>query len=231
MVRILVLMEDYSEMSQIRALLKKVGCDVDTANSEIGIKEKVTALRPDMLLVSGVGKKISPVSISKKMKEIPGFNAKIILILAPGVRISLNDLAENKFDAFLESPFDPMRLFTLITKFSNGKASGLEEKFQQLAADGALGREIEGAGDKRIIKGNFTAPVGNKYVTQSAEELKDKIFKYSQLVEGMSVSKTSTISKAAAKVLIKNLQNGWDRKKLDDIDEEKRIVARLLFKK
>lgn len=224
-------MEDYNEMTQIRALLKKVGCDVDSTNSEVGIKEKVMTLRPDMLLVSGVGKKISPANISKKMKEIPGFNSKIILILAPGVRISLNDLAENKFDAFLESPFDPMRLLNLISKFSNGKATDLEEKFQKMAMEGTLGRDLDGTGEKRIIKGNFGAPANNSYSPPDASELKDKIARYSQLVDGITVSKISTISKVATKAIVKDMQKGWDRKLLEDIDEEKRKVARLLFKK
>jgi DNA-binding NtrC family response regulator len=194
MVRILVLMEDYAELTQTRSLLKRVGCDVDAANSEVGFKEKILSLKPDVLVVSGIGKKINPVNISKKLSEISGINCKIILILAPGVRISLNDLAENKFEAFLESPFDPMRLMKLISKFSNGKANDLEERFQKLAIEGGLGQEFDVSADKRIIKGNFASSTSANYASSPQNELKDRIAKYSQLVEGMSISKVSTIS-------------------------------------
>jgi CheY-like chemotaxis protein len=231
MVRILVLMEDYSEMTQTRTLLKRVGCDVDAANSEVGLKEKVMTLKPDVLLVSGIGKKINPASVSKRLKEVAGFSGKIILILAPGVKISLNDLAENKFEAFLESPFDPMRLMSLITRFSNGKAPDLEEKFQKLVIEGALGQQNDIGSDRRIIKGNFSSSNNTNKGSPSPKDLKDRVAKYSQLVEGMSVSKTSTISKVTTRAIVKDLQKGWDRKSLDEIDEEKRKVARLLFKK
>lgn len=232
MVRVLVLMEDYSEMTQTRALLKKMGCDVDAANADVGCKEKIMSMRPDVILVSGVGRKVNPTNVSKRVKEIAGFAGKVILILAPGVKISLNDLAENKFDAFLESPFDPLRLMSLISKFSNGKAPDLEEKFQKIAIEAALGNGPVASGDLRIIKGNFANPAGGAAsVLTLPKDLKGRVQKYSQLVEGMIVSPTSTISKAATKAIVKDLQKGWDRKILDDIDEEKRKVARLLFKK
>jgi CheY-like chemotaxis protein len=225
-------MEDYAEMTQVRFLLKKVGCDVDAANADVGCREKIAAMRPEVILVSGVGKKINPINVSKKIKEIPGFSGKIILLLAPGVKISLNDLAENKFDAFLEAPFDPLRLMSLISKFSNGKASGLEEKFQKMALDAALGNGPVVNTDLRIIKGNFLNSGGGLAASLTPpKDLKDRVAKYCQLVDGMAVSKSSTITKAATKAIVKDLQKGWDRKILEDIDEEKRRVARLLFKK
>jgi DNA-binding NtrC family response regulator len=224
-------MENYSEMTKIRTLLKKVGCSVESTNSDIGIKERIIASKPDLLLVSGVGKKINPVNVSKKIKEIAGSQCKVILILAPGIGISLNDLAENKFDGFLESPFDPSRLIYFVAKFSNGKANDLEEKFQKMVLDGTLGQETSIGPETRFITGSFTTKTGVTLVQPTPKDLKDKISKYNELVKGISVSKTSTISKLSSSAIVRELKKNWDRKLLDDIDEEKRKVVGLLFKK
>lgn len=229
MLRIFVLMEEFNDINQMRTILKKVGCDVDTNNMELGFKEKIISFKPDIIIVSGAGKRINPASISKKLKDINTFDCKIILILGQGVKISLNDLAENKFDAFLESPFDPVRLMTLLSQMSNNKAPDLVEKFQKLVLQGfsSASKDV----NKKIIKGNFVNKSENEVlkVPDRLDEM-DKVFKYSQMVDGLAIGPT-TINKDEVKKRLKDMQQSWDRKTMDDIDAEKRDVARKLFKK
>lgn len=224
-------MEDSNQMNALKVILSKLGCIVETIGVELGLKDRILAFRPDILITAGSGKKVNPLTVTQKVREA-GKDIKVLLLLGKGMKISLNDLAENRYDAFIESPFEPLRLITTLNQFNKGKNNiDLVEKYQKIVAS-----SMNMPSDNKIIankKGNPNeeklSVFGSKFSTTLDNASRAKA--YEDLTFGLTLNPTSTITKVAAKAKVAELQKGWDRKKLDEIDEEKKKFVKELFRK
>ncbi len=231
MLRIFLVIEDINQMNSLKVILSKLGCIVETLGVELGLKDRILAFRPEVVITAGGGKKVNPLNVTQKVRET-GRDIKVLLLLGKGMKISLNDLAENRYDAFIESPFEPLRLITTLNQFNKGKNNiDLVEKYQ------------------KIMSGNFASPQENRIIANKKSALGDekqsvfgakfstsidnasRVKSYEDLTFGLTIDPVSTISKSAARVKMVELQKDWDREKLDDIDEEKRRFVKELFRK
>jgi len=238
MFRILLVLEDLSQLNAIKIFLTKLGCAVETQGVELGLKDRVTAFRPDIVITGGTGKKVNPGNVANKIREIKS-EIKIVIMLAKGMKLSLNDLAENRFDSFNESPFDPIRLLTTLNKFRGKNSVDLIEKYQKLMSS-TVGKisdvhvigsskfdnrsgvmDNDGAGSRSVF--------GSKFSTSMSAETRSE--KYNDLTFGLISNPVSTISKDAVRVRLNDMQKDWDQKKLDEIDKAKREFVKELFRK
>lgn len=231
MLRIFLVIEDSNQMNSLKVVLSKLGCIVETVGVELGLRDRLLAFRPEVVITAGTGKKINPLAVTQKIRET-GKDIKVLLLLGKGMKISLNDLAENRYDAFIESPFEPLRLITTINQFNKGKNNiDLVEKYQKIMAGSFASNQ-----ESRIISNKKLAPgeekqsgFGAKFSTSVDNATRVK--SYEDLTFGLTLEPKSMISKSAARVKVAELQKDWDRKKLDEIDEEKRRFVKELFRK
>jgi hypothetical protein len=169
--------------------------------------------------------------VAQKIRE-SAKEAKVLLVLGKGMKISLNDLAENRYDSFIESPVDPIRLITTLNQFNKGKYNiDLVEKYQKIMA-GSLGipQELKHSTLKKdSLAAEKVSVFGAKFSTTVDNATRVK--SYEDLTFGLTLSPLSTISKAAAQAKVAEMQKDWDRKRLDQIDEEKRRFTKELFRK
>lgn len=231
MLRVLLVIEDLTQMNALKVMLGKLGCVVETQGVELGLKDRIIACWPEVVITSGTGKRVNPLTVTQKVRE-SSKDIKVLLLMGRGMNLSLNDLAENRYDAFIESPVDPLRLVTVLNQFNKGKHNiDLVEKYQKL-----MGGPLVGSIDPKSIvrKGQVDeeksrSVFGNKFLSTKDDE--NRVKAYESLTLGLTLSPTSTISKAAARVKVAELQKGWDRKRLDEIDQEKRRFVKELFRK
>jgi CheY-like chemotaxis protein len=231
MLRILLVIEDVNQLNSLKIILSKLGCIVETLGVELGVKDQIMGFRPEVVITAGTGKKVNPLSVTQKVKE-SGKDIKILLVLGKGMKLSLNDLADNRYDAFIESPIEPLRLISALNQFNKGKNHiDLVEKYQKITGLGSVPTtDAIMVGVRRGTQGDDKASVfGSKFSTtiDNAKRLKT----YEELTEGLTISPTSTISKTAARVKLSELQKDWDRQRLDSIDEEKKRFVKELFRK
>jgi DNA-binding response OmpR family regulator len=241
MFRVLLVLEDLSQLNAIKIFLTKLGCAVETQGVELGLKDRVVAFRPDIVLTGGTGKKVNPGNVGQKIRDIKD-EIKVIILLARGMKLSLSDLTENRYDAFIESPFDPIRLIATLNKFKGKSSVDLVEKYQKLMS-GTVGKmsDVHVVGNKKESKSGVKiggnkeneaesrSVFSSKFSTSITPEARSD--RYNDLTFGIVSNPVSTINKDAVKAKMTELRKDWDQDKLDQIDKEKRRFVNELFRK
>lgn len=154
--KILLVYEDYAEMMTIESALKKVGFDVMSLSNEYLVGDQIVAFNPDLVVTYGKGGKVNTLSVGKRLKEMPRWQGKAVLIFAPGVKPQPQDLLKIRVDMVLEAPISMLRLFQVIAKLLDKDESLLTERL-----DRSMGESTE---DVSVSVGNRTLEGGNLLV-------------------------------------------------------------------
>src|SRR5688572_17247096 len=103
MLRVLVAVEDYSEMLYLQTLLKKIGFDVEGVQNERSFEDTRLSLNPEIILISATGKKLKGIEFAANIRKIRGF-PKIVLLFGPqgSSKLSIDEIPG--VEAFLETP-------------------------------------------------------------------------------------------------------------------------------
>lgn len=231
MMRILLVIEDINQLASLKVVLLKLGCTVETLSTEVGLKEKLLGFPAEVVITAGSGKKVNPLAVAQKSRETSS-DARIVLLLNRGTQFSLQDLAESKYDAFIESPFEPLRLISTLNQLVK-KANGpdLVEKFRKV--NGAVApqgpHQIVVKGSKEPQSEETISIFGNKFSSPQNESARVKAYK--ELTSRIKINPQSTITKATANKKMADLQKDWDQDELDQVDEERRRFVKALFSK
>lgn len=124
--KILLVYEDYSEMTSAQALLLKAGFDVLGISTEYTLSENVLSFNPDVVVASGRSGKVTTIGVGRRLREMARWQGKVILILPAGYKPSPQDFAKIRADMLLEAPVPGLRLMQVI-----GKMLGYDELLLQ----------------------------------------------------------------------------------------------------
>ena len=69
MLRILLLVEDVAQLANLKTILAKLGCVVEDSAVELGLRDKLMAFRPEVVITGGGGKRVNPFTVSQKIRE------------------------------------------------------------------------------------------------------------------------------------------------------------------
>lgn len=118
MSKILLVYDDFAELTAIDFSLKKVGFDVIALTNEFTIKDQIVGFNPDILICSGNSNRVSTLSVGKKVKEMGRWQGKSVLIFPAEYEIPADDLLKIRMDMMLESPVPLTRLIQIIAKLT-----------------------------------------------------------------------------------------------------------------
>lgn len=118
MSKVLLVYDDFAELTAIDYSLKKVGFDVIALTNEFTIKDQVIAFNPDILICSGSSSRVSTLSVGKKVKEMTRWPGKSVLIFPENYEIPPDELIKIRMDMMLEAPVPLTRLIQIIAKLS-----------------------------------------------------------------------------------------------------------------
>lgn len=118
MSKVLLVYDDFAELTAIDYSLKKVGFDVIALTNEFTIKDQVIAFNPDILICSGNSSRVSTLSVGKKVKEMTRWQGKSLLIFPENYEIPADELIKIRMDMMLEAPVPLTRLIQIIAKLS-----------------------------------------------------------------------------------------------------------------
>lgn len=141
--KILLLLEDYSELTFIQILLKKLGFDVDAIQNPHAMADRLMVFRPNVIIAPEDGRRIRREMIAPQLALIPSI--KQILLSTHGSGNA--PVEENVFR--IKSPIQPMDLIHALATACQMDPDNLAEKYQKFR------RQIhtEELGD--IVYGNF----------------------------------------------------------------------------
>lgn len=226
--RILLIFEDYSELTTTEVYLKKVGFDVLGISNEVLMSEQMLSFNPDIVVASGKSSRVSTLSVGQKLKENHRFFGKSVLIFPKGAKPQVQEMLRLRMDGVLEAPVEPLRLIQVLAKLTNQDVVQLADKYQKshLSEDGVprdrkvIGRVEDGAElDSSIfVRGK---PQASPQASRYDKHLKDiKI----------DIQETS-FNRQALKERQKELKKDWNFDELEEIDRLKEQFAQALFKK
>ena len=141
MSKVLLIFEDYTELNTILFTLKKVGFDCIGITTEFGTSEQVISFNPDIVIASGKGPKVSTVGVGRRLKEMPRWTGKAVLIFAPGFKPKPEDLMKIRMDVVLEAPVENVRLIQVLAKLTNQDDQVLIEKLIKSMAQENITKE------------------------------------------------------------------------------------------
>src|SRR5690349_733716 len=98
MSKVLLIYEDYTELNSVQIVLKKVGFDCLGISSEFTTQQQVLQFNPDIVIAFGKGPKVSSVSVGRRLKEMPRWGGRAVLIFPAGFKPRAEDLIKIRMD-------------------------------------------------------------------------------------------------------------------------------------
>ena len=226
--RILLLIEDYSELSHFETHLRKIGFDVMGAHQEIQLQQQILSFNPEILVAMGKGQKISPLRIGRKLKEFPRLTSKVILSLDKA-SVQATDLMHARVDLILEYPCTFEKLLNGIAKVQGVDPQVYLSKFLKLKA--TVSKDVPSSAVH--VTGDVSeAPTQYKVDGKISSLASARSHRFREALANLpSVDTKKTFSHQAVKSTQEQLKEGWDIQLLKELDRQKRQFVDALFNK
>lgn len=166
MMRVLLVIDDYGEMVYLQILLKKLGFDVDSAQSQRAFTTKQLGFNPQIIIATADGRRVNGIEIAEGLRRRQGF-PKVILLLPSGMDRGIDVANLFNVDGTVESPVNVQRLLELISSVAGIESHILMDKYIKMRAN----LQPDEEGDLALIKGESFS--SDKSVVQS-RPLQDK---------------------------------------------------------
>jgi len=242
--RILLLNEDLLENNRLESILKKIGFDVSTLGTEVGLTEKILGFRPELIVVAGNSAKLSAIAVGGKLKEIRAFTGSVILgFPKEGGRLSPQDLLRTRVDRILETPFDADVLIRAICELLGMDADSHVDKLkrfsmQSAATDNQFVRQDADPAEPSVIK--ITSRLSSaerearfqKYVTRRQNSSPNDVDSTGRLLDHPDLDRKisdTTFKRSEVRDKWAEVKKDWDPQKLAEQDDLKKDFAKALF--
>jgi DNA-binding NtrC family response regulator len=214
MKKVLLVFDDYNELTATEVYLKKVGFDVVGISNESKLADQLLIFNPDIVVANGRTQMVSSLSVGQKLRDNHKFTGKAVIIVPQGFTATPQDMARSRIDAAIEAPVQPVRLIQVLAKFSNQDAALLIDKYKKATRSESV-------------------PVDRPPSTDMPQtDDHARVSKYKKYLDSVQFdSKSTTFGKQDIKDRQKELKKDWDFDELERIDKLKRQFANALFKK
>lgn len=164
MSKVLLVYEDFTEMMNIESVLKKVGVNVFSISSEFTLSQQILSFNPDIVVGYGKGSKVSTLGVGRRLKEMPRWTGRVILIFAPGAKPDPGELGNIRMDMALEAPVDVTRFLQILAQLTNEDPQKLIERMMRAVewesnqqGPGGKSGSSGGDGDAVVVSGGESA--------------------------------------------------------------------------
>jgi len=168
MLRILLVYDDFQELTRVELMLKKTGFDVVGITSEFSLPEQLLSFNPQVVIAQGQSPKVSSASVGKRLRESLRWDGHSVLIFFPNLKPNPSDILKMRMDVGLEYPVEPTKLVQVLAQLGGLDSAQLLEKmaksFAQESKDsGNMPFEGPGKGTKSdsvFVSGGKVSPQG-----------------------------------------------------------------------
>ncbi len=124
--RILIAIEDFNELLFCETILKKVGFDTQSFQTDLAISEGIITFNPDLLIMSATGNRVNGVAYLSKLKT----KSKNLPVILVGPRSRLN-VSDKQIVALLEPPLSPRILIEVLSNLFDLDEDSLLMKYEK----------------------------------------------------------------------------------------------------
>lgn len=235
MIKVLLVFEDFNELTLTESYLKRVGFDIVGISNEILLQDQLLTFNPDIVVAHGKNNRVSSFSVGQKMKDNHKFHGKVVIVVPKDVRPGPAEIIRMKMDAIIESPLAPEKLIHVLCRLTNQDPQGYLDKLNKSKIndpENKKGFMVSGKGDSsntETVSGGATVTPIRESVTINDPA---RARKYETIVKGTQIDiERSTHNRNDIKAIQKDLKKDYDFSRLEDQDELKRQFAEALFKK
>jgi len=218
MKKVLLVYDDFNEMTLLQSTLKKLGFDVVGISNEYLLSQQMLEFAPEVIVVAGNNTKVSSLSVSAKLKENKKYIGNVLVILPSKLKLTSQDLLKMRMDLVLEAPVTHEALIQGLAQLMDQSDTNLLEKLRKFTAaqQPKEGKSTERSTDHR----SFSDP----------GQLEKKISRYQKLTQEIAFDSGQTLhGKAAVREKQKELAKGWDIAELEAQDKLRKEFASALF--
>ena len=166
--KVLLIYDDYTELNNVQTTLKKIGFDVVGISNEFTASQQILSFNPDVVIGFGSSNKVSTVGVGKRLKEMPRWNGKSVLIFSKGSRPKPEDLLKIRMDVVLDAPVPLPRLVQVLASLTAQDDKALLNKLA-LKTQASLDSAKQAAKDAQKAKSGDTV-----FVSGSGKDGKDQ---------------------------------------------------------
>lgn len=183
MSKVLLVYEDYSEMANTQSVLKKVGFDVLGISNEFGLTQQMLSFNPEIVVGFGKGPKVSTIGVGRRLKEMPRWTGRVVLVFPAGFKPDPQDLLKVRMDMAIEAPLDIARLLQVLAQLTDQDPQVLVAKMLKAPSEAPASK---GPGGSFTTGGGGESGSDRVFVSGGRDETEDKT------VKGGSLSSTDT---------------------------------------
>lgn len=226
MKKILLVYDDYSELSATEIYLKKIGFDALGISNEYLVSEQIVIFNPDIIVANGKTQRVSSFSVCQRLKENHKYQGKVLIVLPKDYKPNPQDMIKMRLDAALESPVQPLRLIHALARLGNLDPVTFMDKFRKVSLSDPVLRE-----KLRLIGYKPEAPSATSPTKEPESPDRQRVKKYEKFLNEKIDTHATTFSKLDLKGRHNDMVQDWDAKELERLDRLKREFAAALFKK
>ncbi|MCB0421401.1 MAG: hypothetical protein KDD61_10425 [Bdellovibrionales bacterium] len=186
MIRVLLALDNFGQLSQVEALFKKVGFDVDSVHIGAQFESIYLGLNPKVVVLTSHGKNIQGVDLARKISRNDGW-PKIVMVTQDLSKLDVSEFNGIEVDYFFETPLEPVKLLLKVGQLSGElPPEQIKEKLEKLKSrlsdsdpEGLLSL-VESA---QAIEAMSFSPTAEKIVSESTISSEERQNRYKQWAE------------------------------------------------
>jgi len=247
MQRILIAIEDFNELLYCETILKKVGFDTQSFQTELAISEAILTFNPDLLIMSAMGSRVNGVNYLSKLKT----KNKTLPVILIGQRNRLN-VSDKQIIALLEPPLSPRILIEVLSSLFHLDEEALLSKYEKssdfknvnekasLHVKGSASRKFDFSTEESDTEENNAIESeleeydeSDQNVLQnfksknqeSQEKLNERASRYRKIANSQKLPPFVGFTKEAVQDQVKFFRRDENSPEIKNIDEERRMFA------
>lgn len=137
MLKILLVYDDFQELTSVELMLKKIGFDVVGITSEFSLAEQLLSFNPQIVVAQGRTAKVSTANVGRRLRESARWDGQSVLIFYSNAKPQATELLKIRMDVGLEYPVEPTKIVQVLAQLGSLDANQLLDKLIKNMADTA----------------------------------------------------------------------------------------------
>jgi hypothetical protein len=195
MLKILLVYDDFQELTSVELMLRKIGFDVVGITSEFSLAEQLLSFNPQIVVAQGRTAKVSTSNVGRRLREAARWDGHSVLVFYSNAKPQPTELLKIRMDVGLEYPVEPTKLVQVLAQLGNLDVHQLLDKLIKSMAQeptAAANKENSSFSNRTsnneavFVSGGAQAPKdGQKFVSGHASEEKRKALSESTSFENL----------------------------------------------
>jgi hypothetical protein len=217
--RILLAIEDYNELVFCETILKKIGFDTQSYQTELAISESLISFRPDLLIMTAAGTRVNGLNYLQKLKT----KYAALPVVLVGLRKTLN-VKDKQIVALLEPPVSPRLLIEVMASLFGMDEEPMIVKFER-ATDSKKASKDQASVYVTGSDWDVTMRLFKEKTKQAPDAVQERALRYKKIAEATSLPEFQGINKDLLKDQVKEFRAQENTEEVAEIDEERRMFA------